>query len=39
MKRLEYTSLTARSQSLPSAMGCSVVYQVRSGAVAAATVD
>ena len=33
--QLEYTSLTVRRQSLPSAVGCSVVNQVRSGAVAA----
>ena len=39
--RLEYTSLIARRQTLPSAVGCSVmlVSQVRSGAVAAASVD
>ena len=38
---LEYTSLTARRQTLPSAVGCSVmsVGQVRSGAVAVASVD
>ena len=37
--RLEYTSLTARRQSLPSAVGRPAVNQVRSGAVAAANVD
>ena len=37
--QLKYTSLTVRRQSLPFAGGCSVVNQVRSGAVAAANVD